>query len=93
VDDGAREAVQRRGASLLSSGIVEVVGHFAAGAPVRICDKSGTVVARGLVSYSSDEIQRVAGRNSRELPAILGYTYTDEIVHRNDMVVEPATVR
>jgi glutamate 5-kinase len=88
VDDGARRALIERGASLLPSGIIAVEGRFESGAVVRICDAQGTAFARGLASYASDEIERVRGRKGAELPAILGYRYIDEIVHRNDLVIE-----
>lgn len=89
IDNGARKAILERGASLLPSGIVEVKGRFDAGSPVRIVDSEGQVIARGLVSYASDEIDRVKGKRSTELATILGFRYTDEIIHRNDMVVGP----
>ncbi|HRX83507.1 MAG TPA: glutamate 5-kinase [Phycisphaerae bacterium] len=88
VDDGARRALVERKASLLPAGIVRVEGRFASGAVVRICDAAGEPFARGLVSYASDEIDRVRGCKGAELPQILGYRYVDEIVHRNDMVIE-----
>lgn len=88
VDDGARRALVDRKASLLASGIVKVEGRFASGAVVRICDAQGAPFGRGMVSYASDEIERVRGRKGAELPQILGYRYVDEIVHRNDMVIE-----
>lgn len=88
VDDGARRALVERKASLLASGIVKVEGRFASGAVVRICDAQGAAFGRGMVSYASDEIERVRGRKGAELPQILGYRYVDEIVHRNDMVIE-----
>lgn len=88
VDDGARRAIIERNASLLPSGVVGVEGHFPAGAVVRIVDAKGEAFARGLASYASDEIIRVKGRKGSELPAILGYRYLDEIVHRNDLVLE-----
>jgi glutamate 5-kinase len=88
VDDGARRAIVERNASLLPSGIVGVEGHFPAGSVVRIADGAGLSFARGLASYASDEIMKVKGRKGADLPALLGYRYMDEIVHRNDLVVE-----
>ncbi len=88
VDDGAQAAIASRQASLLPSGITQVEGHFSAGAVVRICDRKGVPFARGLVSYTSDETRRVMGHNSKEIPEILGYRYLDEIIHRNDLVLD-----
>jgi len=88
VDDGARKALIERGASLLPAGVLAVEGRFESGAVVRICDSAGTPFARGLAAYSSEEIEKVRGRKGSELPGILGYRYLDEIVHRNDLVIE-----
>lgn len=88
VDDGARRALVERGASLLPAGVIAVEGRFDSGSVVRICDARGEPFARGLVSYASDEIEKVRGRKGAELPAILGYRYIDEVIHRNDLVIE-----
>ncbi len=88
VDGGAETAIVSRNASLLPSGITDVEGHFSSGAVVRICDRKGVPFARGLVSYTSDETRRVMGHNSKEIPEILGYRYLDEIIHRNDLVLD-----
>lgn len=87
VDDGAARAVTQRGASLLPGGIARVEGLFEVGAAVDIIDLRGTRIARGLVSYASNEIDRIKGKRSEAIIDILGYTYADEVVHRNDMQV------
>ncbi len=87
VDAGAREAIVRRGASLLPSGIVGVDGRFPMGARVDLRDADGGTFAVGLVSYSSHEINRLKGRRQSEVKAILGYEYIKEIVNRDDLVV------
>ncbi|MCA9294043.1 MAG: glutamate 5-kinase [Phycisphaerales bacterium] len=87
VDDGAAKAISRKGASLLPGGIARVEGSFEAGAAVDIVDRGGTRIARGLVSYAAEEIERIKGRHSESITEILGYTYADEVVHRNDMQV------
>ncbi|MEM9373101.1 MAG: PUA domain-containing protein, partial [Planctomycetota bacterium] len=91
IDDGAAKAVIERGASLLPKGVVRVEGRFQAGSAVDIVDLRGTRIARGLVSYGSDEIARIAGRKSDEIVGVLGYAYADEVVHRNDMRLTGAT--
>jgi glutamate 5-kinase len=87
VDEGARRAILERGASLLPSGIVRVDGRFAIGAPVEVRDARGEPIARGLVSYSSDEIDRLRGYRTSEIAERLGYAYCDEIIHRDDMAI------
>ncbi len=87
VDDGAKKALLERGASLLPSGVTGVDGRFAMGARVDVNDASNATVAQGLVSYSSEEIERMRGRKRSEFKKVLGYEYVDEIIHRGDMVV------
>jgi len=46
------------------------------------------VLARGLVAYAADDARRIAGRKSAEIEHLLGFRGRDEIVHRDDLVVE-----
>jgi glutamate 5-kinase len=85
VDDGAAKAIRERGASLLPGGVVRVEGRFEAGAAVEIVDSHGGRIARGLASYSSAEIARIRGVRSDAIAGILGYSYADEVVHRDDL--------
>jgi glutamate 5-kinase len=87
VDDGARNVLQKKGKSLLPSGVVGVDGRFERGACVRICGMDGSEFARGLSDYSSSEIARLAGHNSSEIEELLGYRYADVIIHRDNLVV------
>ncbi len=88
VDDGARRALlQSDGSSLLPSGIVEVEGDFRAGDLVTISDVSGREIARGLVNYSASEIRTIKGEHSSRIAQLLGRPGVEEVVHRDDMVV------
>ncbi len=87
VDNGAKEAILSQGKSLLPSGLLEVRGNFESGQAVSIQDSSGEEFAKGLVNYSSSEINKIKGLKSRDLEATLGYRYYDEIVHRDDLVI------
>jgi glutamate 5-kinase len=87
IDEGARRAVVEGGKSLLPSGVREVRGSFVAGDAIAVLDGSGHELARGLASYGADEALRIAGKKSAEIEAILGYKRTDELVHRDDLVL------
>lgn len=87
VDEGAAVALCERGTSLLPRGIKEVRGAFDAGEPVDICAPDGKPVARGLPSYSSDELRRLIGVRTTEIAGVLGYKPADEAVHRDDLVL------
>lgn len=87
LDEGAVEAICRGGKSLLAAGIKAVEGEFYSQDAVQLCTNSGTEIARGLVNYSSTELQQIRGRHSRELPAILGYAGAETVVHRDNLVL------
>lgn len=86
VDAGAYEALVRRRKSLLPRGIVGQEGKFGRGEVVELCLGSH-VFGRGVTSYSSDELLKIAGRKTDEIEGLLGYKYKDEVIHRNDLVV------
>jgi len=87
VDAGAARALREKGSSLLAVGIREVHGNFAAGSPVRVVDTDGNVVGVGLSNYSRQDVARIAGRPSRELPALLGRQGPEEVIHRDHFVL------
>jgi len=88
IDNGAKEAVILKNKSLLPSGIVKVDGKFRTGDMVSICDLQGKEVARGFVYYSSEEIEKIKGRKSSEIPSILGEDKGyEEVIHRDNMVI------
>ena len=87
VDDGAYNALLKKGKSLLPSGIVRVEGRFERGACVRLCGLDGAEFARGLSDYSSAESVRLIGCKSIEIEGILGYHYGDVIVHRDNLAL------
>jgi len=87
VDDGAAAALGSQGRSLLPVGIVGVEGQFQRGDTVRICNEEGREIARGLSRYGAASLDRIKGRRSEEIAAILGYENSPEVVHRDDLVV------
>lgn len=87
VDAGAAQALRSRRRSLLPVGITAVEGAFGPGVPVDVADPEGTVLARGLVAYGSEDLRRMIGRGTSELRADLGSRYGRPAVHRDDLVV------
>ena len=87
LDAGAVDAVVRGGRSLLASGLRRIEGRFEGGACVRCADPDGREFARGLVSYGAAELDRIKGHQSTEIESILGYKLTDEVIHRDDLVL------
>tara|TARA_B100000674_G_scaffold480449_1_gene480054 strand:- start:523 stop:744 length:222 start_codon:yes stop_codon:yes gene_type:complete len=71
---------------LLAAGIKKVSGEFEKGENVLITDEDNNKLARGLASFSSNEIIKIKGRQSGEIEKILGYASKTEVVHKDDMV-------
>ncbi len=87
LDDGAHRAVVSRGKSLLPAGIASTRGKFGIGDAVSLLDPAENEVARGLVAYSSDAIDRIAGLPTRKVAQVLGYSNGDAVIHRDDLVL------
>jgi len=86
IDDGALKALQN-GKSLLPIGVKEVEGSFERGDAVSIKTENGQEVAIGLSAYSAQDAQKIIGHKSEDFKIILGYLGRDELIHRNDMVL------
>ncbi len=86
IDAGAVTAL-RRGNSLLPVGVVRVEGGFDRGDAVIIRGPDGAEIGRGLSAYDSADAQRITGRSSADIAAILGFSGRAEMIHRDDLVV------
>ncbi|MEP3300370.1 MAG: PUA domain-containing protein, partial [Roseibium sp.] len=89
LDPGAVKALQD-GKSLLPAGVKRVAGEFSRGDAVRMLDPDGRDIGCGLIAYDHDEAVMIAGRNSREIEAIVGYPGRAEMIHRDDLVLDDA---
>lgn len=90
VDAGAADAVIEKGASLLPGGVLAVSGDFRRGDMVEVSLREvdgDRRIARGVSQYSAADIRRIARRHSREIEAILGYSYGGNVIHRDDLVL------
>jgi len=87
VDDGAKKAVVQKGKSLLPSGVMRIRGNFNRGDLVTCLGPRGKEFARGLVNYSAAELEKIRGLRSNQIESTLGYKYSDEVIHRDDLVV------
>jgi glutamate 5-kinase len=87
LDEGAVRAIRQAGKSLLAAGIVQVEGEFDSDDAVKLCDRAGTEIARGLVNYNHLELAKIRGHRSEEIPQLLGYEGAETIVHRDNLVL------
>ena len=87
IDRGAELAIIEEGKSLLPAGIFSFEGNFAKGEMVNIYNSQGEEMARGLVNYSAEELSMITGRKSDEIESILGYAGSEEVIHRDNLVL------
>jgi glutamate 5-kinase len=91
VDDGAVAALRRR-ASLLPSGVIEVVGRFRKGDLVAVLDRSGAECARGLVRFDDRDVDRIRGLHSTQVSHALGRAGGAIIMRPDRMVIAQQAV-
>ena len=87
IDAGAARAL-RDGKSLLPAGVVTVHGDFHRGDAVTVEARDGTRLGQGLSAYAADDARRIAGHRSEKIEGILGFRGRDEMVHRDDLVLD-----
>jgi glutamate 5-kinase len=77
----------KQGKSLLAAGVRDVSGNFKAGETVDVATQDGSLIAKGLVNYCSDEILLIKGCKSSEITLRLGSSPFDEVIHRDNLVL------
>jgi len=87
IDTGAAGALRRSGRSLLAAGIVSTQGTFSRGDIVEVRDPDGHRMAVGVSNYDAADVDRIQGKRSDQIMAILGYHYGDEVIHRTNMAL------
>jgi glutamate 5-kinase len=87
LDEGAEQALGKGGRSLLPSGVRGVRGDFGVGDSVSCLGPDGREFARGLVNYTAAEVDKIKGAHSRDIERLLGYKGSDEVIHRDDLVL------
>src|SRR6267142_1722120 len=91
IDAGAVAAL-RAGKSLLPAGVIRIDGQFARGDAVVVRGPDTHEIGRGLVAYDAEDAEKVKGRSSPDVMAILGISGRAEMIHRDDLVVGPSGV-
>lgn len=95
IDDGAVEALRRRGSSLLPAGVVDVSGGFRAGDAVDVVSLEGRRIARGLAAFDHERIRALRGHSTRDAEAVEGADRrartpgprTRAVIHRDSLVL------
>ena len=71
---------------MLAAGIIKIEGSFKKGENILVIDENNKNLARGLSSFTSIEINKIKGQQSKEIENILGYLSKSEVIHKDDMV-------
>lgn len=87
VDQGAVIALKEKGRSLLPAGITQVEGSFGNSEAVILCDPQGKEFAKGIVNYSSTEIELIKGHQSEQIGVIVGYDGAETVIHRDNLII------
>tara|TARA_B100000686_G_C16720403_1_gene934589 strand:- start:101 stop:1255 length:1155 start_codon:yes stop_codon:yes gene_type:complete len=87
VDAGARKALVERSKSLLPAGLIKIKGEFEFGKAVIILDEAGKEIGRGLVNYSSRDLQQIKGLKTSAIKKSIGDSFYEEVIHRDDLVI------
>lgn len=89
VDLGAKNALLFKGKSLLPAGIVRVLGKFEENSLVKILSEDGAQIGVGLCNYSSEELKKILGKNSRDIPKLIKREVCpEEVVHRDNLLID-----
>jgi len=87
VDEGAVRAIVHGGKSLLPAGITGYDGDFGIGDTIEVAGPDGKAVARGSSNYAAAELAGIKGKRSRQIADVLGEDFSEEVIHRDFMVL------
>jgi glutamate 5-kinase len=87
VDAGAARKLLTGGASLLPVGMTGVDKKFERGATLSVIAPDGKEIAHGVTNYDSEALSQLCGVKSDRISEILGYSYGDAVIHRNNLVL------
>ena len=85
VNNGARDALVKKKASLLPAGIVKVDGSFARGDVIGILSEDGDEFARGLANYNCEETRLISGKHSDSIDQLIQHRNYDAVVTRDNI--------
>ncbi len=87
IDRGAEKAVEAHGKSVLSVGISRVEGSFNKGDTVRVYSLDGRLIAKGISNFSEGDIEKIRGKNEKQVLLEQGEEFCAEVIHRDSLVV------
>jgi glutamate 5-kinase len=86
VDLGAQKAICDNGKSLLPGGVRSIAGSWSVGEVVKVVGIDNQEIAKGVVNYSSGDLELIKGLKTEQIAQKLGQKATDEVIHRDNLV-------
>jgi glutamate 5-kinase len=83
VDDGAKEALLNKDASLLTIGVSQAIGDFESEDAVEVCSLEGKLFAKGISRHEGKHADKWIKKHSKDLPD----GYSSIVIHRDDLVI------
>ena len=87
IDKGAEEAVLDKGKSILAVGVVRVDGKFDKGDTLQVFSLEGKLIARGISNFSSQDVEKIKGKNKKKILSEFDDSMCVEVIHRDCLVV------
>jgi len=87
IDRGAEEAVLDKGKSILAVGVVKVDGKFNKGDTLQVFSLDSKLIAKGISNFSSEDIEKIKGKNKRKILSEFDASMCGEVIHRDCLVV------
>ena len=87
IDEGAEKAISN-GSSILPAGIIFTEGRYNKGDLIHIVNNRGKILGKGLSHYNDFEVNLLKGLKSENIEKKIGYRGKDEIIHKDDLVLE-----
>ena len=87
IDRGAQEAVEEHGKSVLSVGVAKAEGSFNKGDTVRVYSLDKMLIAKGISNFSAGDIEKIKGKNEKQIIKEHGEQFCCEVIHRDSLVV------
>ncbi|MBM3705311.1 MAG: glutamate 5-kinase [Actinobacteria bacterium] len=87
LDSGASHAVKAKGKSILPVGVSKVEGSFSRGDTLKVYSSDEKLIAKGISNFSSADIEKIRGKNDRQIMEEFGREFCFEVIHRDSLVV------
>lgn len=87
LDRGAENAIVTKGRSILPVGVIRVGGKFSKGDTLKVYSEDGRLIAKGISNFSNEEVEKLKGKNKRQILEEYGSSMSGEMIHRDSLVV------